>query len=120
MSSQRPFRAIIAGGGPSGLVLAHCLEAANIDFVLLESSPDAAQSSGSGFGLYPQASRVLKQLGLFGKVRALSEPTGDLHQLNYDGSIIAAIPLMPLLEERYVRTCSSIRVWMNWRSVGHR
>lgn len=102
MSSQCPFKAIIVGGGPSGLVLAHCLEAANIDFVLLESSSEAVQSSGSGFGLYPQASRVLKQLGLLEKVRALSDPTGDLYQLNYDGSIISTIPLVPKLEERYV------------------
>jgi cation diffusion facilitator CzcD-associated flavoprotein CzcO len=33
---ERPFRVIIVGAGVSGLVLAHALERAKIDFVVLE------------------------------------------------------------------------------------
>lgn len=35
-TEDRPFRVIIVGAGVSGLVLAHALQLANIDFILLE------------------------------------------------------------------------------------
>lgn len=35
-TDNKPFRVVIVGAGVSGLVLAHALELAKIDFVLLE------------------------------------------------------------------------------------
>jgi 2-polyprenyl-6-methoxyphenol hydroxylase-like FAD-dependent oxidoreductase len=44
------FRAIIVGGGPSGLALAHCLHAAKIDYVVLERRKEIVEFSGAGLG----------------------------------------------------------------------
>jgi hypothetical protein len=52
MDSEKrdPFRAIIVGGGPSGLALAHCLHAAKIDYVVLEKRKAIVEFSGAGLG----------------------------------------------------------------------
>lgn len=69
------FRVIIVGGGPNGLVLAHALHQAGIDYIVLEHSqtiltPD--NSDGPGLILWPNSARILDQLGLLRRVHNLS------------------------------------------------
>jgi cation diffusion facilitator CzcD-associated flavoprotein CzcO len=52
MAAQKaaPFRAIIVGGGPAGLAMGHCLDAAKIDYVILERREAIVEPSGAGLG----------------------------------------------------------------------
>jgi cation diffusion facilitator CzcD-associated flavoprotein CzcO len=45
------FKAIICGAGPVGLVMAHALGKANIDFVVLEEQPVVVRYAGAGLTL---------------------------------------------------------------------
>ncbi len=59
------FRVIVVGGGPVGLMAAHILTKAGIDFVVLEKYRTVTPEPGSSIGLWPPTVRVLDQLGLF-------------------------------------------------------
>ncbi|KAH6877213.1 hypothetical protein B0T10DRAFT_447550 [Thelonectria olida] len=63
------FKVIIVGGGPAGLVAAHALYQANIDFVVLEQREEVTVDLGACLVLGPQNLRVMHQLGLLGKLR---------------------------------------------------
>ncbi|KAB2577963.1 putative fad binding domain protein [Lasiodiplodia theobromae] len=62
MSSS--FKVIIAGGSLGGLMLALCLEAAGIDFVLLEKGEIGPQL-GASIGFQPHSIKVFEQLGVW-------------------------------------------------------
>ena len=51
------FKVIIVGGGPVGLIAAHVLLRAGIDFVLLESRPDICVNLGANLVLLPSGQR---------------------------------------------------------------
>lgn len=63
------FKVIIVGGGPVGLVAAHTLSQANIDFVVLEQRESVTVDLGACVVLGPQNLRVMQQLGLLDKLR---------------------------------------------------
>lgn len=74
-NQSHPIRVIIVGGGPSGLVLAHALHQAGIDYIVLERSqtilaPD--NNDGSGLILWPNSARLLDQLGLLRQTHKLA------------------------------------------------
>lgn len=77
---HHPFRVIIVGGGPNGLVLAHALRQAGIDYTLLERSPivpttpnnNSSNEDGTGLVLWPHSARILDQLGLLRRAQRLS------------------------------------------------
>lgn len=83
-SQPAPFRVIIVGGGPTGLVLAHALHQAGIRYTLLEQAhdtpgtdtPDLIQphENGTNFLLWPDSARILDQLGLLHQVQQISCP----------------------------------------------
>lgn len=58
-------RVIIIGGAITGLTLAHCLQKAGIDYVLLEKHSDILTNLGGTLALLPAGCRVLDQLGVF-------------------------------------------------------
>nr|A0A1B4XBH7.1 RecName: Full=FAD-dependent monooxygenase sdnN; AltName: Full=Sordarin/hypoxysordarin biosynthesis cluster protein N; Flags: Precursor [Sordaria araneosa]BAV32158.1 FAD dependent oxidoreductase [Sordaria araneosa] len=58
------FKVIIVGGGPAGLVAAHALHQAGIDFVVLERRGSVVDPSGASVVLNPPAMRILSQFGL--------------------------------------------------------
>ncbi|KAL7940463.1 hypothetical protein V8C42DRAFT_337432 [Trichoderma barbatum] len=64
------FKVIIVGGGPSGLVAAHGLHLAGIDFVLLERRDSIIDHSGASVVLAPASMRILSQFGLREKLEA--------------------------------------------------
>jgi 2-polyprenyl-6-methoxyphenol hydroxylase-like FAD-dependent oxidoreductase len=65
------FRVIIVGGGPAGLIAAHALSHAGIDFVVLERRPDIIEDVGAGLVLGSQSLRVMSQLGLLDRLQSI-------------------------------------------------
>jgi 2-polyprenyl-6-methoxyphenol hydroxylase-like FAD-dependent oxidoreductase len=100
-SLNKPFRAIIVGGGPSGLALAQCLNAAGIDFVLLERRAVIVEPSGAGLGVWPNCARLLDQLGLFEKAIKLCKPMTTLTSYNPNGSLLKKIPFYTFMGKKY-------------------
>ncbi|GKZ25789.1 hypothetical protein AbraIFM66951_010010 [Aspergillus brasiliensis] len=73
-TQEPPFRVLIVGGSVAGLILAHCLERANIDYLILEKGDDVAPQVGASIGIMPNGGRILEQLGLFGEIERVIEP----------------------------------------------
>jgi 2-polyprenyl-6-methoxyphenol hydroxylase-like FAD-dependent oxidoreductase len=101
VSPSRPFRAIIVGAGPAGLATAHCLCAANIDFVVLERCESIPEESGASIGIWPQGVRLLHQLKLLKAAEQISDPLKFSYHMYPDGREIAKVPIFGMIEERY-------------------
>ncbi|KAK8013839.1 FAD-dependent monooxygenase [Apiospora arundinis] len=65
-ATKQPFRAIVVGGGPVGLTLAHTLAQANIDFELLEARDTVFADEGASIILYPGGLAHLRAAGHLG------------------------------------------------------
>ncbi|KAH8670849.1 hypothetical protein BX600DRAFT_231238 [Xylariales sp. PMI_506] len=85
MAGSRPFRAIIIGGGPVGLCMAHALGLAGIDYVLCEKRPEIADRFGAGLSVMPQAARILHQFGILKEAEALALPMATTAHVIEDG-----------------------------------
>ncbi|RAL16346.1 FAD-dependent oxidoreductase [Aspergillus homomorphus CBS 101889] len=79
------FKVIIVGGSIAGLTLAHCLQRANIEHIVLEKGNDIAPQLGASVGIMPNGGRVLDQLDLFNAVEKVIEPTYTAHITYPDG-----------------------------------
>ncbi|KAL8722761.1 MAG: hypothetical protein Q9225_000822 [Loekoesia sp. 1 TL-2023] len=79
------FRVIIVGGSIAGLVLAHCLEKAGIDYVVLEQHHEIAPQIGASVGIMPNGARILDQLSLLDAVEREIEPLVMNHICYPDG-----------------------------------
>nr|A0A0M3STX4.1 RecName: Full=FAD-dependent monooxygenase aurC; AltName: Full=Aurovertin biosynthesis cluster protein C; Flags: Precursor [Calcarisporium arbuscula]ALD83629.1 FAD-dependent monooxygenase [Calcarisporium arbuscula] len=82
------FRVIIVGGSITGMTLAHCLDRAGIDYVILEKHKDIFAEPGISIGLMPNGSRILEQLGIYSDVHALFEGIKKIYQYMPDGYCI--------------------------------
>lgn len=83
------MRVIIIGSGPAGLTMGHCLHRAGVeDFVILERRSDPVDPSGAGLGFWPQTFRIMDQLGLIDRFRALSPPMKRSVHLDPEGNVI--------------------------------
>lgn len=78
MATDSLFRVIIVGGGPVGLTAAHALSLAGIEYVVLENHCSTTEDVGASLVLWPQALRVLAQLGLMENLRRIG---ADLHHI---------------------------------------
>ncbi|KAL4966134.1 FAD-dependent oxidoreductase [Aspergillus stella-maris] len=83
------FRVIIIGGSITGLTLAHCLELAGIDYILLEKHVDILATVGGSLGLLPNALRIFDQLGLYDKLSAVGCPVNVAHMTYPDGFVFS-------------------------------
>jgi len=70
-SIPNDFRAIVIGGGHVGLVAAHFLSKASIDFVVLEQNDTIDAELGVVTGLSRQALHLMEQLGLSERLKAI-------------------------------------------------
>ncbi|GAD93915.1 hypothetical protein ANI_1_936034 [Paecilomyces variotii No. 5] len=75
------FKVIVIGGGPVGLVAAHALFLAGIDFVVLERRPAIVEDKGASLIVHPHSLRVLHQFGI---LEALLSRAAELyHHLSF-------------------------------------
>ncbi|KAI1111192.1 hypothetical protein F5Y14DRAFT_329379 [Nemania sp. NC0429] len=64
MANSPNFRVVILGAGPVGLMTAHALHAAGIDYVVLERQPEIVRFRGALIIVGSPLVRLLEQLGL--------------------------------------------------------
>lgn len=98
---QQKFKVIIVGGSIAGLTLAHCLDQANIDHVILEKRSAIAPQEGAFIGIWPNGARVFEQLGLFGDMEKQTSPFHKMH-IRYPDGFSFSSPLPKLVGERLV------------------
>ncbi|KAM7222986.1 hypothetical protein V8F06_001542 [Rhypophila decipiens] len=87
-SDASTFKAIIVGGGPVGLITAHCFAKAGIDYEILEKRPDSGLNTGTSSALWPQTVRVFDQLDILDAVYKIQYPTKHKVNLCGDGMIL--------------------------------
>ena|SRR5271165_1731811 len=85
-------RLIVAGGGIGGLAAALALHRAGIETKLYERAP-AFADIGTGMSLWPNATRVLKALGVLDPIMGLGEPVTQFNLLRHDGAPISNIAM---------------------------
>ena len=97
------FRVLIVGAGPAGLIAAHALHQAGINFTILERRPNATPQLGGTVGLFPQSVRILNQLGLMQPLEALS--VGAVNKTNIDihtGKVMGSSPIFSIMKDMFV------------------
>jgi 2-polyprenyl-6-methoxyphenol hydroxylase-like FAD-dependent oxidoreductase len=83
---------IIAGGGIGGLAAALALNRAGFDVAVYERAP-AFTEIGAGMSLWPNATRVLRSLGVLEQVLASGEPVTQFNLFRPSGKLISAIAM---------------------------
>ncbi|KAL9003537.1 MAG: hypothetical protein Q9188_003595 [Gyalolechia gomerana] len=71
---EKKFRAVVVGGGVTGLVAAHAFTKAGIDPVVLERGGEAAPPTGASITIYPHGARILQRLGLLERTQNIADP----------------------------------------------
>ncbi|KAL6237469.1 hypothetical protein BDW75DRAFT_228660 [Aspergillus navahoensis] len=84
---KRSFRVIVVGGSIAGLTLAHSLDLAGIDYIVLEKHLDPLATVGGSVGLLPNGWRILHQLGLRHQLDEVACPVKVAHMTYPDGFI---------------------------------
>lgn len=108
------FTVIVVGGSITGLTLAHSLDRAGIDYIVLERHENITPALGSCVGIMPNGGRILDQLGLFDAIESEIEPIHRSHTCYPDGfSFTNAFP--DIINKRHVYLLS-----LQIRSVGTR
>lgn len=80
------FRVIVVGASVSGLTLAHCLDKAGIDYLVLEKHESVDTASLGGFlAIQPNGAQIMAQLGLYDAVCATGEQITVCHTGYPDG-----------------------------------
>lgn len=71
MEDQRSsgLKVIIIGAAITGLTLAHALDKAGIDYVVLEKHQDVRANIGGTIGMQPNGCRILDQVGVFDSLK---------------------------------------------------
>lgn len=82
------FKVIIVGGGPVGLITAHCLTKAGIPYEILEKRADHGLNTGTSSALWPQSVRVFDQLDLLDAVYKIQYPSKHKINLIGDGTVL--------------------------------
>ncbi|KXJ96527.1 hypothetical protein Micbo1qcDRAFT_229401 [Microdochium bolleyi] len=97
--STSNFKIIIVGGGPVGLLAAHALHKAGIDFVLLERRSTVQTHQGSSIGLGAPTIRVLDQLGLMDATAKLNHKLSHKYVITDQGKIFSDMYFATWLKE---------------------
>jgi 2-polyprenyl-6-methoxyphenol hydroxylase-like FAD-dependent oxidoreductase len=85
-------RLIISGGGIGGLAAALSLHRAGFSVSVYEQAP-AFMEIGAGMSLWPNATSVLRNLGVLEEVLDRGEPVTQFDLHRPDGSLISEIPM---------------------------
>lgn len=86
-ASKPSFRAIIVGGGPNGLGLAHAFTMAGIDYVLLERESVIVNTDGANLSLWPHSVRIIDQLGLLDDAKQICTTVSKKFNMRADGRV---------------------------------
>jgi 2-polyprenyl-6-methoxyphenol hydroxylase-like FAD-dependent oxidoreductase len=86
------FKAIIVGGGPVGLIMAHALSKANIDFVLVEKRDTISTWTGAALSMWGHGMRILHQLGLEDVLLPAYAPVRSFETVGTRGETIGSYP----------------------------
>jgi 2-polyprenyl-6-methoxyphenol hydroxylase-like FAD-dependent oxidoreductase len=96
------LKVIIVGGSIAGLVLAHSLHRAGIDFVVLEARDRIDPQVGASIGLFANGARVLDQLGVYDDIRGFIESPVWLEIVSGEGELVQRVDSPHLMCARYV------------------
>src|SRR5712692_6250669 len=95
------LRIAVVGGGIGGLTAALSLRRAGFEVDVYEQAPELTEVGG-GINMAPNATRILRQLGLAaGLDREGVRPVGTHQRRWQDGRTLQRAPLNPLCEELY-------------------
>ncbi|KAK8012134.1 hypothetical protein PG989_000394 [Apiospora arundinis] len=92
---------VVVGGGPVGMVVAHALTKAGIDFVLLESRPSIVQPVGASLVLSPIGLRALSQFGVMPAIEKVSAILSICKRFDHQGRTIGDIELFSYLRQNH-------------------
>jgi 2-polyprenyl-6-methoxyphenol hydroxylase-like FAD-dependent oxidoreductase len=96
------FRVIIVGGSIAGLTLAHCLQKARIDFLVLERRATVAPQIGASIGVHPNGARILDQLGVYNQLEELIVPMTNSTAWTMSGRLLTTGDTQNLYRARFV------------------
>ncbi|KAJ4047598.1 hypothetical protein NW761_007345 [Fusarium oxysporum] len=99
--ASRPFKVLIAGAGPTGLIAAHALGLAGIDFTILESRDKVAEDVGASLVLSPPTMRVMQQLGLFEALKAIGHELRHSKSFTTDGYVFRDNTELDILKKNH-------------------
>ncbi|KAI1979020.1 hypothetical protein LOZ53_004500 [Ophidiomyces ophidiicola] len=122
------FKVIIVGGSVAGLTLAHCLDQANIEYLVLEKHANIQTNIGGSIVLMPNGCRILDQLGVYSLVEKSASPIRVAHTGYPDGygfpvTILTRFQLLNALYAAFkdsskIRTgCKVVKVELNDKCV---
>ena len=98
---MKPERVLIVGGGIGGLTAALALGRAGYRVAVYEQAPEFSEI-GAGLMLTPNATRVLRHLGLEAALdRAALRPPASVYRRFDDASVIGDAPLAEAMETAY-------------------
>lgn len=83
------FKVLVVGGGPVGLIAAHALHHAGIDFEVLEARDSVVLDQGASLVLASPSIRVLHQLGLWERLSEIGVEMKRSTSFTRDGSIFS-------------------------------
>ncbi|KAL4748702.1 hypothetical protein BDW72DRAFT_195551 [Aspergillus terricola var. indicus] len=86
---KRSFKVIVVGGSIAGLTLAHSLDLAGVDYIVLEKHSDPLATVGGSVGLLPNGWRILHQLGLRHQLVQEACPVKVAHMTYPDGFVFS-------------------------------
>jgi 2-polyprenyl-6-methoxyphenol hydroxylase-like FAD-dependent oxidoreductase len=101
-TKKRPFRVVVVGAGIAGLTLSNALQRANIEHVVLEKHKQVVYPSGASIGIWPNGSRLLKQLGCLELVDKACSVMKVSYTRNADGKAIITSELFDEITKRSV------------------
>ncbi|KAI1926143.1 hypothetical protein LOZ66_000622 [Ophidiomyces ophidiicola] len=122
------LKVIIVGGSVAGLTLAHCLDQANIEYLVLERHANIQTNIGGSIVLMPNGCRILDQLGVYSLVEKSASPIRVAHTGYPDGygfpvTILTRFQLLNALYAAFkdsskIRTgCRVVKVELKDKSV---
>jgi len=101
VDTEAHFRVIIVGAGVTGLTLAHCLDKANIDYLVLDKGV-VAPGFGTTITMQPHGCRILHQIGVLDAVLAQCSTMGGAHCRAPDGKSFASNDFFGVVRKKYL------------------
>ncbi|KAM5350322.1 hypothetical protein ACJ41O_006827 [Fusarium nematophilum] len=95
------FKAIVIGGGPCGLTLAHSLHLAGLDFVVLEQKDSVFESRGASVVLSAPTLRVMYQFGILQEVLAIGCEIDRSKSFTIDGQELKSSDMFKLMKKNH-------------------